>query len=358
MDSYNRYLEWKRIRAWHSGEVEVNKQLVIDLAPSRFRPKWGGKYLVFNDDTYGQIISVGDPSPENPNRQGISTNPQLRLVDDIQRLDLGDNACMTITQTSIALPSVEEMKALEEARRENMLAIAMQENADGNDLGVHDQINDFISKTIAEYNQAVYDGTLRMFKFSFLIAVRGKTTKDVDDAMSLITQTIESKSATWELLKDGQVDAYDMMQVTPAIKQRLLCDNPGTIIANTCPARRTTQPFPDSGRWMWVDEKGEPVFIDHQNRICGHDLLVGGSGRGKSVEKLKNCKRVVEEGKKAIHILPKPDKKTNAVRLCEHLKGNHIVFSPEDCPNIFMPFHSSTMDTSYSAYQTSLISSQ
>lgn len=353
VEKYNEFVAGKRVVNWQKGEVEVNRQLVIDLSPSRFKPKWNGKYLVANDGTFLQIISVGDPSPENPNRQGISTNTQLRLIDDVQRLDLGGNACLSVTQTSMALPSVDEMRALEEARRENMLAIAMQENADGNDFGVHDQINDFISKTIAEYNQAVYDGTLRMFKFSLLIAVRGKTTKDVDDAMALITQTIESKSATWELLKDGQVDAYQMMQLTPYIKQRLLCDNPGTIIANTCPARRTTQPFPDTGRWMWVDEKGEPVFIDHQNRICGHDLIVGGSGRGKSVEQLKNCKRVVEEGKKAIHLLPKPDKKTNAIRLCEHLKGSHVVFSPEDCPNIFMPFHSKTMDTSYSAYQTS-----
>jgi hypothetical protein len=170
--------------------------------------------------------------------------------------------------------------------------------------------------------------------------------------MSLVIATINAKGATFEILKDGQADAYYMMQITPFLKERLLSDNPGNIVANTCPARRTTQPLPDHGRWMWVDEKGEPVFIDQSDRIRGHNITVGGTGTGKSVDQLKDDKRAVEDGKKAIHMLPKADKKSNAIRLCQHLHGKHLVFSPEDCPNIFMPYFSKSMDRSYSAYQT------
>jgi hypothetical protein len=353
LEDYAKYVTWKRVKEMHKGEIDVNKQFVISLSPSRFKPRWGGRYL-YADGSYIQIVSVGNPSPVTPNRQGIPATPKLRLMDAIQQIDEElTNACLSITQTIIPLPPIEETQALEKARINNLLAMAIQESKEGNIFQIHDQIHDVVTETIRQYYKELYDGTLRMFKHSILVAVRGNSTTEVDNAMSLVTATFDKKGVSYEILQDGQVDAYHMMQATPYILERLLDNTTGYVVAYNCPVKSIKSPLPDFGTLVWENAmNGDLVFLDYTGGICGHNMIVGGSGRGKSTDQNKTDMRLLYEGWDIVHLLPKTDKRTNAVRICEELHGTHVDFA-DNCPNVWMPFYDNRrMDTSYSARQT------
>jgi hypothetical protein len=357
------YKCFSRVRDWVEGEEEIDRRLVLSLSPTVFKPKWGGRYL-FADGCYMQILSVGDPSPINPNRQGIPPRKDLRLIDDLLDIPTGENACIGITQTAIPLPAKDETEALEAARRENILAAAMQEaENEGVFKNVHDKIIDYLAEGISEYNRAVFEGRMRMFEFSLLIAVKGKTTKDVDDLMSLIITLLDGKRVIHEIIEYGMVDAYYMMMPTPFIKERLLSTTNGEMVARTSPLRNKNPRLARSGRWLGINEDtNNPLFLNFHDGslISGHAIVVGKSGSGKSTNLLTDDKRAIEDGDEAFHIVPKADEDTNHIRVCKELSGQlikigHKLADAQDAdsnPNIFqVAFDPERMDNSISAYQ-------
>ncbi len=351
-NKYSAYRVYKNSKGVYKTFDYIDRNLIRSLVPSVFRPLFSGKYM-YSDGVYMQMISIGDPSPVNPNRQGIPPRPDLRLIDDLLDIPVNDNACIAITQTAIPLPAKDESDALESARRENILAAALQESEQsGVFRNVHDKIIDYIAEGINEYNRAVYEGTLRMFEFSLLVAVKGKTKKDVDDLMSLIISLLDGKRVIHEIIEYGQADAYKMMMPTPEIKERLLSTTTGEMVARTSPLRNKNPRLARSGHWLGLNEDtNNPLFLNFHDgsMITGHSLVVGKSGTGKSTELLKDDKRAIEEGDEALHIVPKADDHTNHIRVCRALKGQLIkighkmaAYQEEDSnPNIFQIFFDS-----------------
>jgi len=361
--SWAEYKCWLNVKNWVSQMDEIDRRLVLALSPTVFKPKLRGKYL-YVDGCYIQIISVGDPSPINPNRQGIPPRKDLRLIDDMLDIPTGENACIGITQTAIPLPAQDEMEALESARRENLMAAVMQESdEEGVFKNVHDKIIDYIGEGINEYNRAVFEGRMRMFEFSLLVAVKGKTTKDVDDLMSLITAMLDGKRAIHEIIEYGQVDAYYMMMPTPFVKERLLSTTNGEMVARTSPLRNKNPKLAKSGHWLGLNEDtNNPLFLNFRDGslISGHAIVVGKSGSGKSTELLKDNKRVLEMGDEAFHMVPKADEDTNHINVCRALAGQlikigHKLADAQDHdsnPNMFQVFFDpERMDNSLGSYQ-------
>lgn len=351
------------VKNWFKQFEEIDRRLVLSLSPTVFKPKWGGRYL-YADGCYMQIISVGDPSPVNPNRQGIPPRKDLRLIDDLLDIPTGENACIGITQTAIPLPPRDEIDALENARRENILAAAMQEaENEGVFKNIHDKIIDYIAEGINEYNRAVFEGRMRMFEFSLLVAVKGKTTKDVDDLMSLIIALLDGKRVIHEIIEYGQTDAYYMMMPTPFIKERLLSTTTGEMVARTSPLRNKNPRLAKSGHWLGLNEDtNNPIFLNFKDGslVSGHAIVIGKSGSGKSTELLKDNKRVLEMGDEAFHIVPKADEDTNHINVCKELGGQlikigHMQAGAQDAdtnPNMFQVFFDpERMDNSLGSYQ-------
>lgn len=351
------------VKNWFKQFEEIDRRLVLSLSPTVFKPKWGGRYL-YADGCYMQIISVGDPSPINPNRQGIPPRKDLRLIDDLLDIPTGENACIGITQTAIPLPPRDEIEALENARRENILAAAMQEaENEGVFKNIHDKIIDYISEGINEYNRAVFEGRMRMFEFSLLVAVKGKTTKDVDDLMSLIIALLDGKRVIHEIIEYGQTDAYYMMMPTPFIKERLLSTTTGEMVARTSPLRNKNPRLAKSGHWLGLNEDTKnPLFLNFKDGslVSGHAIVIGKSGSGKSTELLKDNKRVLEMGDEAFHIVPKADEDTNHINVCKALAGQLIKIGhkragaqdADSNPNMFQVFFDpERMDNSLGSYQ-------
>lgn len=341
----------------------IDRAFIKALVPTVFKPLFGGKYM-YADGVYMQMISIGDPSPINPNRQGIPPRKDLRLIDDLLDIPVNENACIAITQTAIPLPAKDESEALESARRENILAASLQESEqEGVFKNVHDKIIDYIAEGINEYNRAVFEGRLRMFEFSLILAVKGRTKKDVDDLMSLIISLLDGKRVIHEIIEYGQADAYDMMMPTPFIKERLLSTTTGEMVAMTSPLRNKNPRLAKSGHWLGLNEDtNNPVFLNFHDGslISGHAIVVGKSGTGKSTELLKDDKRAIEEGDEALHIVPKADEGTDHIRVCRALKGQLIKIGhkraagqEEDSnPNIFQIFFDpERMENTIGAYQ-------
>lgn len=342
---------------------EIDRDLIKSLVPTVFRPLFGGKYM-YADGVYMQMISVGDPSPINPNRQGIPPRKDLMLIDDLLDIPVNENACISITQTAIPLPAKDESEALENARRENILAAALQEaEQEGVFRNVHDKIIDYIAEGINEYNRAVFEGRLRMFEFSLIVAVKGKTKKDVDDLMALIISLLDGKRVIHEIIEFGQADAYDMMMPTPYVKERLLSTTTGEMVARTSPLRNKNPRLAKSGHWLGLNEEtNNPIFLNFHDGslISGHAIVVGKSGSGKSTELLKDDKRAIEEGDEALHIVPKADEQTNHIRVCRALNGQLIKIghkmaagqTEDSNPNIFQIFFDpERMENTPAAYQ-------
>ncbi len=341
----------------------IDNEFIKLLSPTVFQPTFSGKYM-YSDGVYMQMLSVGDPSPINPNRQGIPPRKDLKLIDDLLDIPVSENACIAITQTAIPLPPKDENEALESARREAILAAALQESEeDGVFKNVHDKIIDYISEGINEYNRAVFEGRLRMFEFSLIIAVKGKTKKDVDDLMSLITSLLDGKRVIHEIIEYGQADAYNMMMPTPFVNERLLSTTTGDMVARTSPLRNKNPKLSDRGHWIGINEDtNNPLFLNFHDGslICGHGLIIGKSGTGKSSKLLTDDKRAIEEGDEAIHIVPKPDRDTNHLRVCQALHGQLIKVGhvrledniQDSNPNIFQVFFDSeSMENTQAAYQ-------
>lgn len=358
-DAWATFKHYEKVKKWVESEAEIDRQLVLALSPTVFKPKWGGRYL-YTDGCFVQVMSIGDPSPENPGRQGIPYRKDLRLMDDILDIPVGENSCIMITQTAIPLPPTDEQESLEAAKRRNLLAkIQQDQDAENAGIKVHDSILDYVGQGIEEYNRALYEGRTRLFEFSLLLAVKGKTTKDVDDTMSSIITMLESKKLIYEIIEHGQVDAFRSMMPTPYIKERLLSTTTGDIVALTCPLKSRNPKLADSGRFLGIDEKtNNPLFLNYKDGslVSGHAIVVGKSGSGKSTELLKDDKRALEEGDEAFHIVPKADQDTNHKRVCIEMGGLLIDIGNGDGKrnfNMFQVFFDKTrMENSLGAYQT------
>ncbi|MEN6291038.1 MAG: hypothetical protein ABFD07_03335, partial [Methanobacterium sp.] len=255
-DAWTNYKHFKVVKGWYESEDEIDRQFVLSLSPTVFKPKWGGRYL-FAEGCFIQVMSIGDPSPVNPGRQGIPYRKDLKLIDDILDIPVGENSCIMITQTAIPLPAKDENDTLEYARRETMLAVTSQESEaiDEGVRPVHDKILDYVNEGINAYNRAVYEGRTRLFEFSLLVAVKGKTPNDVDDTMTMIKSLMDGKRVITEIIEHGQVDAYLSMMPTPYIKPRLLSTTSGDIVALTSPLRNKNPKLAESGRWIGINER-------------------------------------------------------------------------------------------------------
>lgn len=358
-EAWANFKHWELIKEWNESQDEIDRKLVLSLSPSVFKPKWGGRYL-YADDCYIQVLSIGDPSPENPGRQGVPYREDLRLMDDILDIPVGENSCIMVTETAVPLPPKDGLDSVEEARRKNLLNKIAQDSDEANDgMKVHDKILDYIGEGIEAYNRALYEGRTRLFEWSLLAAVKGKTIKDVDDTIYQLKTLLDSKNIIYEIITHGQVDAYLSMMPTPYIKERLLSTTTGDIVALTCPFRGKNAKLASSGRFLGIDEKtNNPLFINFHDgsMVSGHAIVVGKSGSGKSTELLKDDKRALEEGDEAFHIVPKADKDTNHKRVCIEMGGQLIDIGLGEGKknfNFFQVFFDKTrMDNSIAAYQT------
>jgi hypothetical protein len=354
MSFINDFKTWNRIKSMNNDIITTDRKLVESLAPTVFYPQRNGKYLQANGLII-QCLTVGDPSPVNPNRKGIPANENLRLIDDLLKLPISDDTCISIAQISISLPPQDENKELEKARRDNLILAAMQEANDEGFVKTHDQINDFIGEDISSYNRAVFEGRLRMFEFSLLIAVKGLSVGAVDDTMSLIIALLDGKRVIHEIPEFGEVDTYLSMMLTPFIKQRLLSTTSGEMVALTSPLRNPNPRLANSGRLLGINEDtNNPLFLNFKNGslINGHCLVIGKSGSGKSTLLLNDDLKALQDGDEAFHVVPKADEDTSHLRVCEAMSGQLISVGP-DFPNMMQVFFDpERMDNSISSYQT------
>lgn len=340
-------------------QTEKDKQRIEDInesiIPLTFKPTKDGRYIETND-TFIQCLKVGMLTGKYKDRQEYPSNLDPRIIDEILNIGTKKETSIELCQVLYPLPPEDENDALEKARRSIAISSAVQEQKDKL-LGQHDRANDFAAEGVDDFHRKVFNGTTRLFHFVLLVAVQGVTTEEVDKTMNLIRSLLDSKRILHETPIRGQVETYKTMQLTPYVwgkvfKKSVTVD----FCAKTSLLRNPNPLLADSGRFIGMNERtGNPIFFDSksENSVCGHALIIGKSGSGKTTDLLKDDIRALLDDENVFHIVPKKDGITNHLRVCEAMKGQLIkIGRREDTPNMLQIFFDpSSMDTSQDGYQ-------
>lgn len=308
-------------------DMSIDIALVDALCPVTFKPTRDGLYLE-QDGTFIQCLTIGDPSPVNPDRQPIPEGAATKLIEDILSIPIHDDTCIALTHTCIRLPAKDENGSIETARRENMVDSVVQEQKSHGLVKTHNKINDYIQTDIDRHQYKVYKGEISTFEFSLIVAVQGTTKEAVNATMNLIITMLDGKRVINEIPVNGMMDVFQTMMPTPYIAQRLLSEVEGDKVVATCPLwNPNSNTFANFGRFMGTDTSTNvPIFLNfHDNSlVSGHGLVIGKSGAGKSSILLVDDIRAVADGDLALHIVPKTDGKTDHIAVCKAMKGRLI----------------------------------
>ncbi|MGE5457714.1 MAG: hypothetical protein ACM3RX_05110, partial [Methanococcaceae archaeon] len=355
----NKYYERKYEKQFEKREKsELKDKMKLDeinetITPLEYKETKDGKYLETND-TYIQCLKVGMLTGKYKDRQEYPTNLNPRIIDEILDIGTTKETCIELCQVIYPLPADGENEALQKARRSVEIASAVQEQKD-KVLHKHDKINDYTVEGIDEIQRQIYNGTTRLFHYVLLVAVQGITKRDVDKTMNLIRTHLDSNRILHETPIRGMKKTYDTMQLTPYVWSKIFKKSVKVELCAKTSLLRNPNPFlADSGRFIGMNERtGNPIFVnkDDPSTICGHALELGMSGSGKSTDLLKDDIRAFLDGDAVVHIVPKKDKDTNHIRVCEALGGQLITMS--DFPNMLQVFFDPEfMDTSKDGYLT------
>lgn len=329
---------------------EINDSII----PISFRPTKDGKYIETNG-AFIQCLKVGTFTGKYKNRQDYPSNLDPRIIDEILNIGTTKETSISLCQVLYPLPPDGENESLEKARRSVDLASALQEQKD-KQLGQHDKANDFVSEDIDKIQREIYNGTTRLFHHVLLVAVQGLTIKDVNKTMNLIRLHLDSKRILHETPEKGQVETYRTMQLTPYVWGKLFkTSRKSDFCAKTSLLRNPNPLLADSGRFIGMNERtGNPIFFGNdENAVCGHALIIGKSGSGKSTDLLKDNIRALLEGENVVHLVPKKDGLTDHLRVCQAMNGQLIKVGHggTNFNMLQVFFDPSTMDTSQDGYQ-------
>lgn len=318
--------EFKKIQRQKYNDAKKIEEVNDEILPITFKPTPDGRYIETNG-TFIQCLVVGRLSPKYKDRQDYPSNLDPRLIDEILNIGTKKETSIELTQVIYPLPPEEENKSLEKARRSIAISSAVQEEKDKL-LRQHDRVNDFAAEGVDEYHRKVFNGTTRLFHFVLLVAVQGVTTEEIDRTMNLIRSLLDSKRILHETPIRGMVETYKTMQPTPFIWDKVFKKSVTVdFCARTSLLRNPNPLLANSGRLIGMNETtGNPIFFNFkdENSVCGHALIIGKSGSGKSTDLLKDDIRAILDDDDVIHIVPKNDDLTNHLRVCEALNGQLI----------------------------------
>lgn len=300
-----------------------NKKAAFDTCPAAIRSSTDGHTAIINEEIESKCIWIGAPSPVNPMVPGFPKKVRPSILDDILDTMISEDAQIMLTQTLIKRSSLEESNAVDRTLGE----IEQAKETQLQQTGRYSLRYDHAARDVANFSELSYDGDHRIFKQSYIARIDGKTRKEVDSIVSMITNKLNGQNVLTEIPYGGHLRSIKAGLPTNEIIPETFTDIMGNTAAMLWPARNPIKIMSRKGTLLGFHAEAKtPLYADFESDdfMSKHFAIFGGSGTGKSTLQMYIDYNAAAVNCDFIHFVPKEDMGTSHINAIKALSGELI----------------------------------
>lgn len=294
--------------------------------PSSIESTDNGNFLRINGTRLSQLFYIASPSKIDPAESGIRKNADPFVLDKIMEVTDDKNIDLTLTQVIYKMSSLE---GSQETDRE-LSKMDWIKDTEVKTSGRYSRRIDHYTADIEEFSKQSYDGTHRQVKQLLIARVDGDDEQKVEFHSTHLQMILRGHGVLTEVPKGGQLEALRSSLMSNDIVKGAVLKTMSDVAAAMWPGRNPMQSLDTEGILIGYAKHGEnagtPIFWnpDDSKYMSKHLAIFGGSGSGKSTLQLYIDYNAVLAGCDFIHIFPKEDMGTSALRMIEAIDGQLI----------------------------------
>jgi hypothetical protein len=236
------------------------------------------------------------------------------------------NIDLTLTQVIYKMSSLEESQETDK----ELTKMDWIKDTEIKTAGRYSKRIDHYTEDIEAFSKQSYDGTHRQVKQLLIARVDGDDEQKVEFNSAHLQTILRGHGVLTEVPKGGQMEALKSSLMSNEIVKGAVLKTMSDVAAAMWPGRNPTQTLDTEGILLGYVKHGKnagvPIFWnpDDSKYMSKHLAIFGGSGSGKSTLQLYIDYNSVLAGCDFIHIFPKEDMGTSAIRMIEAIDGQLI----------------------------------
>ena len=266
------------------------------------------------------------PSKVDPAEGGIRKNADPFVLDKILEVTDDKNIDLTLTQVIYKMSSLEESQETDK----ELTKMDWIKDTEVKTSGRYSRRIDHYTQDIEDFSKQSYDGTHRQVKQLLIARVDGDDEQKVEFTSAHLQMILRGHGVLTEVPKGGQMEALKSSLMSNEIVKGAVLKTMSDVAAAMWPGRNPNICLDTEGILIGYVKHGEnagtPIFWNPNDSkyMSKHLAIFGGSGSGKSTLQLYIDYNSVLAGCDFIHIFPKEDMGTSAIRMIEAIDGQLI----------------------------------
>ena len=317
---------WIEMFKEHDYERLLEAEAAFMACPASIESTTDGKFLRINENRVSQLFLIAAPSKIDPAEGGIRKNADPFVLDRIMDITTDKNIDLTLTQVLYKMSSLEESNETDK----ELYKMDWIKDTEIKTQGRYSKRIDHYVEDIETFSKQSYDGTHRQVKQLLIGRVDGDNEQDVEFNSSHLQMILKGRGVLTEVPKGGQMETLKSSLMSNEILKGSVLKVMSDVASCMWPGRNPTQMLDNEGILIGYMKHGEnagiPIFWnpDNPKYMCKHLAIFGGSGSGKSTFQLYIDYNSVLAHCDFIHIFPKEDMGTSALRMIEAIDGQLI----------------------------------
>jgi hypothetical protein len=316
---------WETYRSFEYERL-LEAEAAFLACPSSIESTDNGNFLRINGTRVSQLFYIASPSKIDPAEGGIRKNADPFVLDKILEVTDDKNIDLTLTQVIYKMSSLEESQETDK----ELTKMDWIKDTEVKTSGRYSRRIDHYTQDIEDFSKQSYDGTHRQVKQLLIARVDGEDEQKVEFTSAHLQMILRGHGVLTEVPKGGQLEALKSSLMSNEIVKGAVLKTMSDVAAAMWPGRNPNICLDSEGILIGYVKHGEnagtPIFWNPNDSkyMSKHLTIFGGSGSGKSTLQLYIDYNCVLAGCDFIHIFPKEDMGTSAIRMITEIGGQLI----------------------------------
>ena len=323
-------------------ENDYERQLVNEAAflvcPASIESSEDGIGVIINKNKFATLTYVASPSKTDPTETGIDKRADPFVMDTILEVAEKKKFDLTLTQVLYKLSSHQNTKETDKelSNLEKIKNIELKQD------GRYSLRLDHQEQDIEILSKQEFDGEHKSFKQLYIARIDGDNPSEVEMNTHLLGLKLRSAGLYSYVPYGDQIGAMRGSLPSNEFDTKSLGKIMSNVAAAMWPGRSTIKQLDQEGIIIGFSRDGVPVYWNPEDPKYNskHLAVFGGSGVGKSTLLLYMDYNSIAANCDFVHIFPKQDFGTSAIRMIEAIGGQLIKIGESgQCFNPLMVFY-------------------